>query len=142
MLDIKKLIAKMLTEQQPQYPVGFYLWTSDSNYDPNVNLGGTWELMDEGLTLVSAGRTYTVSPGTSKDGGEATHQLTVSEMPSHTHNVQMHYNAGSGSAYALSPTSGAVPWSWTSGRIQNAGGGKAHNNMQPYKNAYCWHRKA
>ena len=141
MLDIKKLIAKMLTERQPQYPVGFYLWTSDSNYDPNVNLGGTWELMDEGLTLVSAGRTYTVSPGTSKDGGEATHQLTVNEMPAHAHNALMRYNAGATTGYGIEPT-GNVNLTWSGGKVQNTGGGQAHNNMQPYKNAYCWHRTA
>lgn len=130
-------------------PVGSAYSTVDADFDPNVSWGGTWEKLPEGYVLLSgsASGSYIVGDDTStgsgyKEYGENTHTLTVNEMPSHTHNVQMQYNSGSGSAYAIPPTSGAVKWSWTSGRIQNTGGGQAHNIMQKSIAVYWWIRTA
>ena len=71
--------------------------------------------------------------------GEATHTLTVNEMPQHTHQV----NGSSNPAGATSPEGNV--WAnnkdlYASGStvvmnqatLSTVGGGQAHNNMQPY----------
>ena len=78
-----------------------------------------------GRVLVGAGSGYALGAV----GGEAAHTLTVSEMPSHTHGVNnqntKQYVVPVGSDYGLITNS--------SGDKSGAtGGGKAHNNMQPY----------
>ncbi len=60
-------------------------------------------------------------------GGEVTHVLTVTEMPSHNHTVYV--NSGSGGA--ISGVEDAVS-SGTTVTSSFSGGGQAHNNMQPY----------
>lgn len=137
------------------YPVGSYLWTSDGSFDPNVTFGGTWEKMDEGLVLVSAGTNYTISAGTSKDGGAATVTLNSTQIPSHAHTINNDTRfltttasgdgvygttvaSGSGAANILRSLNGIVRIRYTDA----IGGGLAHENMPPYKNAYCWHRTA
>jgi len=59
-------------------------------------------------------------------GGEATHVLSAAEMPSHSHKM---FSAGSGintpQLYAGSANAG-------SSTLNSAGGGAAHNNLQPY----------
>ena len=151
MLDIKKLLAKLIEASSLDYnhPIGSAYSTIDSSFDPNNVWGGTWEKLPEGYVLLSGSEngSYIVGDDINtgsgyKEYGSNTHTLTVSEMPSHTHNVQMQYNSGSGSAYAIPPTSSAVKWSWTSGRIQNTGGGKAHSIMQKSIAVYWWIRTA
>lgn len=76
------------------YPVGAYYWTSDGDFDPNVSFSGTWEKIDAGVTLVSAGTGYTVSSGTAKDGGSPYIQAhkhgftnpTIASSGGHSHN--------------------------------------------------------
>ena len=70
------------------HPVGSY-YISDNATDPGTLFGGTWKMLDPGLTLISQGK------GTDKFGsfefvagqtyGERMHQLTVEEMPVHGH---------------------------------------------------------
>ena len=50
-----------------------------------ANLGGTWERLEDRF-LVGASSTYIVN----STGGEATHTLTIDEMPIHTHTQQSH----------------------------------------------------
>lgn len=68
-------------------------------------------------------------------------------MPSHKHdiyggtNTKLYYkvtNAISGSMYAAFSGSNTG----TSVSAYNTGGGKAHNNLQPYYTAYMWRRTA
>lgn len=59
--------------------------------------------------------------------GAETHTLTESQMPSHTHTLTGVAFAGSGpAAFASGVVSGG-----TSQTMSSAGGGQAHNNMQP-----------
>lgn len=153
----KTLVAAINEVRSMVYPVGSYLWTSDAGFDPNVTFGGTWEKMDEGIVLVSAGTNYTISSGTAKDGGEATHKLLENEMPSHLHSavngqagfLAYKWNESVGRSRLGSSSTGKYVFAATdSGDLMYAaqcgaaGGTSAHNNMQPYKNAFCWHRTA
>jgi hypothetical protein len=61
------------------YPVGS-IYMSVNNVSPETFMGGTWEQIKDTF-LLSAGDTYTAGA----TGGEATHTLTVEEIPSHTH---------------------------------------------------------
>lgn len=59
-------------------------------------------------------------------GGEATHVLTIPEMPAHTHNV------ASGPTPNIVPSGGSHPQGDTNNVVSSStGGGAAHNNIQP-----------
>lgn len=60
-----------------------------------------------------------------KTGGEATHVLSVTEMPAHTHNIP----GASGTSGGYPPANALNAGGWSSG---SAGSGGAHNNLQPY----------
>jgi len=129
------------------YPVGS-VYMSVSETSPASLFGGTWEQIKDTF-LLAAGDTYTAG----STGGEPTHTLIASEMPSHGHQ------------YAMDTTNG-IPqidvrqWGWLcqSGTFfQNSsaetikrlgvygnstGGSAAHNNMPPYVVIYMWKRVA
>ena len=91
---------------------------------------GTPDLRDK--FVLGAGNSYSVS----STGGEKTHTLTISEMPSHNHTftnsvlVHAKYEGGdNGRNYSLGES--------TSVSIGYTGGGSGHNNMPPYY-ALCY----
>lgn len=123
------------------HPVGMYVWLAVET-DPATLWGGTWVRQAEGLTLVSAGDNYTLN----STGGEATHTLTVAEMPSHQHQM-VNGNTGGYDYSAWTKSSVVLHDAGAIGYAGNAntsyvGGNAAHNNMMPYKAAYCWLRTA
>ena len=66
------------------YPVGS-IYMSVNSTNPSVLFGGTWEQIKDTF-LLATGDTY----ANGSTGGEATHTLTVNEMPSHTHIQDSH----------------------------------------------------
>lgn len=123
------------------HPVGMYVWLAVET-DPATLWGGTWVRQPEGLTLVSAGGNYPLN----STGGEATHTLTVAEMPSHQHQM-VNGNTGGYDYSAWTKSSVVLHDAGAIGYAGNAntsyvGGNAAHNNMMPYKAAYCWLRTA
>lgn len=134
------------------YPVGS-IYMNVNNTNPGTLFGGTWEQI-QGRFLLGMSSSY---PSGSQ-GGEATHTLTVSEMPSHNGhlsagiagtapmgkgNYKGYLNSSAMTAYSdigrgwnvyigneMHPASEAV------------GGGQAHNNMPPYLSVYIWKRTA
>ena len=106
---------------------------STSSANPGALFGGTWQQIT-GRFLLAAGGGYSAGA----TGGEATHKLTVSEMPSHAH-------TGWYSNFEPGSDSNALVV-WNSGKTSNAGtstgGNAAHNNMPPYLVVYIWERIA
>ena len=120
------------------YPVGSYYETSDTNFNPNTSWGGTW-VEDSAARVTVAKDTGTFST-VGSTGGEETHTLTVSEMPSHTHNFEYGTNtAGTGQRATVAANDGPY---LSSGVNKDTGGDQAHNNLQPYVVVRRWHRTA
>ena len=61
------------------YPVGSVYITFNTT-SPADTIGGTWELLNNVFLYSSANTAGTI-------GGEATHKLTVNEMPAHKHHI-------------------------------------------------------
>ena len=121
------------------YPIGaIYLSVSATN--PATLFGGKWEQIKDRF-LLAAGDTYAI--GTT--GGEATHKLTIEEMPSHKHQIKTNNddwnNSPNGGNYGTTHD-GANSWYNTNWYTENSGGNAAHNNMPPYLTVYMWKRVA
>lgn len=118
---------------------------------------GTWQAYGAGQVLVGvdSGQTEFATPG--KTGGEKTNTLGVDNIPSHTHGTLIGGQGASEFADVLYSRSGAEPaaytttadtgWglpNWSSAALSttSTGGGRAHNNLQPYVVVYRWQRVA
>lgn len=66
-----------------------------------------------------------------KTGGEKTHKLTVTELPSHAHKTGIRTDAAYG-AGPVGSTTAQVLFSQTVSDTSYIGGNGAHNNLQPY----------
>lgn len=117
------------------YPVGS-IYMSVNGTSPASLFGGTWEQLKDRF-LLAAGDTYSAG----LTGGEATHTLTVDEMPKHSHNlpVDKYYGEAAPTEYdRINLTSGTV---YNHGYASNdTGANQPHNNMPPYLVVYCWKR--
>ena len=130
----------------PYYPVGS-IFLAVNNINPSTYFGGTWVQIKDRF-LLTAGSTYTAG----NTGGEATHTLTVDEMPSHTHEQNPHHHSFNRYQNTGSTTSYGANWanqklqsqntSDTTATNKNTGGGQAHNNMPPYLVVNMWQRTA
>ena len=72
------------------FPAGSIYMSVDPT-DPSRLFGGKWQALNEGRVLIGAGAKY---PAGTK-GGEETHTLTTSEMPSHNHSLSSLSSNGS-----------------------------------------------
>lgn len=95
----------------------------------------TWERFAKGRTLVGVDEDDEDFASAGLELGEKEHQLTVDEMPSHTHPITGLKNvfAPKGSYNNLIYFSGSL----TSG---SAGDDQPHNNIQPSTTVYYWRR--
>ena len=127
------------------YPIGS-VYISTTNTDPSIFIGGTWTQIEDTF-LLACGSTYTAGD----IGGEATHTLTVAEMPSHSHSYYFDRNSsinwGIGLSGGSAETDRSAVASGPQGRaytlnIRSNGGGGSHNNMPPYLAVYVWKRTA
>jgi hypothetical protein len=145
--DINTAVAQAVHDATDRsHPVGSIYMSTDAT-DPATVLGvGTWVRWGKGRVPVGIDEAQTEFDGVEELGGEKTHQLTVAEMPSHSHNeaVDSSYNAGTGTGvpthYALNSNGASrseVPMATSS-----TGGNAAHNNLQPYITCYMWKRTA
>ena len=77
------------------YPVGsIYMNLNSTN--PATLFGGTWVQIKDRF-LLAAGTTYSAN----STGGEASHTLTTSEMPSHTHTQASHTHSNAAHTHGL-----------------------------------------
>ena len=140
------------------YPVGS-IYMSVNATSPATLFGGTWTQLKDRF-LLGAGSTY----GNGTTGGEASHKLSVNEMPSHAHDTPFFNNMtnngemvsdfegvfgkGMTASAAKSLTGKSVIEMWWKEQTNNAegneysyltaskGGSVAHNNMPPYLAVY------
>ena len=134
------------------YPVGS-IYISVNNTNPGTLFGGTWQQIQDTF-LLSAGSTYTAG----STGGEATHTLSTTEIPSHSHSVNQQYvhrldvadtnyvNYGAGGSlggWDLPTTTnnvGTTRIGIPAFNTNATGSDAAHNNMPPYLVVYMWKR--
>lgn len=122
------------------WPVGS-IYISVNNTNPSTYFGGTWVSFGAGRCLVGVDTSQTEFNTVQKIGGEKTHTLNTNEMPSHSHTLKYSdSDTGFGGNYLTSGKKSAYKTSVVS--INNTGGGKPHNNLQPYITVYMWRRTA
>ena len=134
------------------YPIGS-IYMSVNNVSPQAFFGGTWEQIQNRF-LLAAGSSYAAG----STGGEATHKLTMDEMPAHQGHMYDNFDSSgyvdrggdTNSYYVNSSASGYAtyenrPYKVVSGNEfvmqgYTRGGSVAHNNMPPYLTVYMWKR--
>ena len=119
----------------PYYPVGA-IYMSVNNHNPGDIFGGEWEQIQD-VFLLGCGSLYEIG----SKGGEATHKLTINEMPSHNHGA-VSTSGGKNTSIALYPFSMIQQnYNLIDGNvIRPTGGNQAHNNMPPFLAVYIWKR--
>lgn len=150
--QISDLKTSMETKMLAMFPVGSIISTTNSA-NPSTYIGGTWEQLPGGYSLISAGdysekhtvngteNTYSQTYEAGKTYGEMLHQLTVEELASHCH---PYIYDGPGDQ-AGSP---AIPYSSvTNPKLENnqrtigyTGGNNPHSNLQPVSACYMFKR--
>lgn len=123
------------------YPIGS-LYFSINNTNPSNYFGGTWELFGPGRTIKGVSD-YPMLGETESEitDGEKTHQLTINEMPAHTHEYRTDSKLKSGSNYNRIYSYGLGGSGASAGyTTSSTGGDQPHNNLQPYITCYIWKR--
>ena len=123
--------------------IGMIIHTTTLDTEEKVKAiyGGTTWVKIEGRFLLGQSGSYVIN----STGGEASHTLTVNEIPSHNH---LSVSSGRSQVFGFTPGGwSAVTPDTTNSNATNdktgyTGGGKAHNNMPPYKVVYIWERTA
>ena len=125
------------------YPVGIIIDFAVEK-DPNsaVGFGTQWQRIADGRTLIASDASHPVG----WSGGEATHKLTASEMPSHNHAIYKvigwPVGQSSGEEWSAVYSNNTSPWSSWIDSTSSRGGNGAHNNMQPSLAVCRWKRVA
>lgn len=124
-------------ERLHEHPVSSIWPTFSPTDNPGELFGGTWEKVKEGVVLLSAGDKYPLG----SEGGEETHKLTISEMP--THSLEFKRPAWTYSEQDESDSqflSGGTGMKAVIDTTYNIGSDEPHNNMPPYLAVYIWKR--
>lgn len=121
------------------YPIGS-IYQSTNSTNPSNIFGGTWSQIKDRF-LLACGDNY----ANGSVGGEASHTLTINEIPSHTHRyvtapllfVEQDITADSVIQSNDRGTANQMTYN-----TSYTGGSSAHNNMPPYFAIYTWYRTA
>lgn len=124
------------------FPIGS-TYVTQTNTNPSTILGfGTWERL-KGKVCLGLDEDDNDLKTIGNTGGEKTHKLTINEMPSHNHLTRAATPgsaSGFGDGFVGLTNSYSQDSNFSTG---NSGGGKEHNNMQPYQVVgYMWIRKS
>ena len=132
-LDTRGIVHNKKILNTILFPIG-YVYISVNNTNPGTIFGGTWEQIKDTF-LLACGDTY----ANGATGGEATHTLTIEEMPRHKHDIEM---TSSGVGYQIErvPFGNQSVWGNSNLPIKPTGGSQPHNNMPPYLAVYIWKR--
>lgn len=129
------------------YPIGS-IYMSVNSTNPSSLFGGSWEQIKDRF-LLACGDTY----ANASTGGEATHVLSLAEMPSHMHSlgwengkfIKMTGISNDSNSYGFNfhdGYNGDVTNGYNNTRALPSGGNQPHNNMPPYLAVYIWKRIA
>ena len=136
------------------YPVGSVYISFNNEADPSVIFGGTWERIRNRFLWAA-----TENGVMGETGGEESHTLTVSEMPSHNGHLSAGIagtapiGKGNYEGYlnidVMTSLPGENPRGWNVYRndemhpaSESVGGGQSHNNMPPFIQVAMWKRIA
>ena len=136
------LTADNVITQKKNEPIGSIIMGTGNNFATQAAVqaiyNGTWEQIKD-VFLLAAGDSYIAG----STGGEATHTLTVNEMPKHSHNLPVDKQYGEATTTErdrINLTSGIA---YNNGYASNeTGASQPHNNMPPYLTVYMWRRIA
>lgn len=135
------------------YPVGS-IYMSMTSTSPDTLFGGHW-LSIPGRFLLGAGYSEanttdkygsmvagTVNRTTAGErGGESAHQLTVTEMPNHNHQINHLASPVNGASWCQTADNAGTTIYWQDPvGTSYVGSDGAHNNMPPYMVVYMWRR--
>ena len=131
------LTADSVITQKKDEPIGSIIMGTGDNFATQTAVqaiyNGTWEQIKD-VFLLAAGDSYIAG----STGGEATHTLTVNEMPKHSHNLPVDKNYGEATTTErdrINLTSGIA---YNNGYASNdTGANQPHNNMA-YKMPTCY----
>ena len=136
------------------YPVKTVYITFDNTFNPNEHFGGTWERIRNRFLWAA-----TENGVMGQTGGEESHTLTVSEMPSHNGHLSagivgtVPMGKGNYEGYINKSVTNPYPgggyrgWNVYAGNEMHpaseaVGGGQPHNNMPPFIQVAMWQRIA
>ena len=130
--------GNVVTTLQKVYPIGSIYINATNSTNPGTLLGfGTWTAFGAGRVPVGINDSDSDFDTAEETGGAKTHQLTISELPAHTHNVTMSTSDSDNDFLSEGNNTGTSTFTTSS-----TGGDQAHNNLQPYITAYMWRRTA
>lgn len=136
-------IAELRNRIESFYPVGS-IYISANATSPAALFGGVWERIEDRF-LLAAGDSYAAGA----TGGEATHELTIDEMPRHNHQIHQWTwilsSGGNSGKYGIPGSAGNGNANYANEDSEyrtsyETGSGLAHNNMPPYLAVYVWRR--
>lgn len=121
------------------YPVGA-VYISLVGTSPASLFGGTWAAIEEAF-LFATSQHHPEWIG--NIGGSATHTLTVSELPPHTHPLMVTLDTETRAGEERNVVvGGGAFWNYDTHPISETGDGSAFSIMPPYFRVYMWQRTA
>lgn len=136
------LTADSVITQKKNEPIGSIIMGTGNNFATQAAVqaiyNGTWEQIKD-VFLLAAGDSYSAG----STGGEATHTLTVNEMPKHSHNLPVDKQYGEATSTEKDRINLSSGIAYNNGYASNdTGANQPHNNMPPYLTVYMWRRTA